>query len=325
MKKILFPLLSSFLLLLLLPYVLSKGWTAPLAAYRPTPSDPYTSDTADILIPVLVDDTVERLPLTQYLCGVVAAEMPASYDPEALKAQAVAACSYMVYRAENDPDTPAHKGAWVCNDPSHCKGYLTQAQMKQTWGEDDYAVYHAKIAAAVGAVAGQILTYEGEPVNAVFHAVSAGVTEKAADVWGQDVPYLQAVESFVDVNAAQYLSHAEFSADELYELLSILAPDIDKRLSVGEILRTESGGVRSAVIGGVTFTGVQLRSALSLRSTHFEIAEKDGHFTFTVKGYGHCVGMSQYGAGQLAAGGMGYQEILKTYYTDVDIETYTFS
>ncbi len=325
MKKILFPLLCSFLLLLLLPFLLSKGWTAPLAEYRPSTVDSDITDTAEVLVPVLVDDTVEHLPLTQYLCGVVAAEMPASYDTEALKAQAVAACSYMVYRSENNPDTSEHKGAWVCNDPSHCKGYLTQAQMKQTWGEDNYAQYYAKIASAVGAVTGQILTYDGEPVNAVFHAVSAGVTERAADVWGQDVPYLQAVESFVDVNAAQYLSSVEFTSSELYALLSIIKPDINDSLTVGEITRTESGGVRSAVIGGVTFTGVQLRSALSLRSTNFEIGRKDGLFTFTVKGYGHCVGMSQYGAGQLAASGMGYEEILKTYYTDVEIETYTFS
>lgn len=325
MKKILFPLLCSFLLLLLLPFLLSKGWTAPLAEYLPSVADSDAADTAEVTLPVLVDGTVEQLPLTQYLCGVVAAEMPASYDAEALKAQAVAACSYMIYRSENDPNAPEHKGAWVCNDPSHCKGYLTQAQMKQTWGEDNYAQYYAKIASAVGAVAGQILTYEGEPINAVFHAVSAGVTETAADVWGQDVPYLQAVESFVDVNAAQYLSSIEFTSSELYELLSIIAPDIDDSLTVGELTRTESGGVRSAVIGGVTFTGVQLRSALSLRSTNFEIGRKDGVFTFTVKGYGHCVGMSQYGAGQLAAGGMNYEEILKTYYTDVEIETYTFS
>ena len=323
MKKILFILSVHILLLLLLPFLLSKGWTASLAQYRPSlsPSD----TTADVYIPVLVDDRVEELPLTQYLCGVVAAEMPASYQTEALKAQAVAACSYMVYRSVNEPDIPEHKGAWVCNDPSHCKGYLSTLQMKQTWGEDHYAEYYAKIASAVSAVAGQILTYNGQPVNAVFHAISGGKTEKAADVWGHDVPYLQAVESFVDVNAAQYLSTVEFSREKLYQLLAITQPQISKDLTVGTITRSDSGGVLSAEIGGANFTGAQLRSTLSLRSTNFEIAQQDDTFIFTVKGYGHCVGMSQYGAGQLAESGMTYTDILKTYYTDVEITHYTFT
>ncbi len=323
MKKILLTLSAHILLLLLLPFILSKGWTASLAQYRPSLSTPETP--TEIYIPVLVDDRVEELPLTQYLCGVVAAEMPASYQPEALKAQAVAACSYMVYRSVNEPDAPEHKGAWVCNDPSHCKGYLSTLQMKQHWGEEHYAEYYAKIAAAVSAVAGQVLTYEGQPINAVFHAISAGKTEKAADVWGQDVPYLQAVESFIDVNAAQYLSTAEFSSEKLYQLLAITKPDIDKTLTVGPVTRSDSGGVLSAEIGGVTFTGAQLRSTLSLRSTNFEFARQDDTFTFTVKGYGHCVGMSQYGAGQLAQAGMTYTDILKTYYTDVEISPYTFT
>lgn len=323
MKKILLSLSAHILLLLLLPFLLSKGWTASLAKYRP--SVPSEQSPAEVYLPVLVDDRVEELTLTQYLCGVVAAEMPASYPLEALKAQTVAACSYMVYRSINEPNAPEHKGAWVCNDPSHCKGYLSPLQMKQTWGEEHYSEYYAKIASAVSAVAGQILTYDGQPVNAVFHAISAGQTERAADVWGQDVPYLQAVESFMDVNAAQYLSSAEFSREELYELLSITKPDIDKALTVGSVVRSDSGGVISAEIGKVSFTGAQLRSTLSLRSTNFEIAQSEDTYTFTVKGYGHCVGMSQYGAGQLAQEGMGYADILKTYYTNVEIAPYAFT
>ena len=323
MKKILLMLTSHILLLLLLPFVLSKGWTASLAEYRPSLSALHTP--TEVYVPVLVDDRVEELPLTQYLCGVVAAEMPASYPSEALKAQAVAACSYMVYRSINEPNAPEHQGAWVCNDPSHCKGYFTPLQMKQHWGEDNYTEYYAKIAAAVSAVAGQVLSYNGQPINAVFHAISAGQTANAADVWGQDVPYLQAVESFVDVNAAQYLTTEEYSAEKLYQLLAITKPDIRQDLTVGEIKRSDSGGVLSAEIGGVTFTGAQLRSTLSLRSTNFEIARQDDTFTFTVKGYGHCVGMSQYGAGQLAQEGMSYTDILKTYYTDVEITPYAFA
>jgi len=323
MKKILVTLSIHILLLLLLPFLLSKGWTASLSQYRPSLSSP--EEPTEVYIPVLVDDRVEELTLTQYLCGVVAAEMPASYPSEALKAQAVAACSYMVYRSVNEPDAPEHQGAWVCNDPSHCKGYLSPLQMKQHWGEEHYNEYYAKIAAAVSAVAGQVLTYEGQPINAVFHAISAGKTERAADVWGQDVAYLQAVESFVDVNATQYLSTAEYSAEQLYQLLAIIKPDVDKGLAVGTVSRSDSGGVLSAEIGGVTFTGAQLRSTLSLRSTNFEIARQDDTITFTVKGYGHCVGMSQYGAGQLAESGMSYTEILKTYYTDVEITPYAFA
>ena len=323
MKKILFTLSAHILLLLLLPFLLSKGWTASLAQYRPSPSAQEAP--TEVYLPVLVDDRVEELTLTQYLCGVVAAEMPASYPDEALKAQAVAACSYMVYRSINEPDAPEHQGAWVCNDPSHCKGYFSPLQMKQHWGEEKYTEYYTKIAAAVSAVAGQVLSHNGQPINAVFHAISAGQTEKAADVWGQDVPYLQAVESFVDVNATQYLSTAEFSSEKLYQLLAITKPDINKDLTVGAINRSPSGGVLSAEIGGVTFTGAQLRSTLSLRSTNFEIARQNDTFTFTVKGYGHCVGMSQYGAGQLAQSGMSYADILKTYYTDVEIIPYAFA
>ena len=323
MKKIFLILAAHLLAFLLVPFLCARGWTAPLAQYLPSTA---AEDSAlPVYIPVLVDGAVEELPLTQYLCGVVAAEMPASYPEEALKAQAVAACSYMVYRSVNDPNAEAHKGAWVCNDPSHCKGYLTPAQMKQNWGEDNYARYYAKIAAAVGAVAGRIMTYEGEPVNAVFHAISAGTTEAAADVWGQDVPYLQAVESLVDVNAADYQTAVTCSAQELYRLLAILRPQVEEDLALGAVDRSDSGGVRKAEIGGCTFTGAQLRSTLSLRSTNFEITRDGDTFTFTVRGYGHCVGMSQHGAGQLAQAGMTYTDILQTYYTGVTVEPYSFS
>lgn len=310
------------LALLLAPLPFSFVGQSPLANALPSrKSDEPT-------VQVLMGEEIASLPLRDYLCGTVAAEMPATYGLEALKAQAVAVCSYMVYRLEsareNPSATPEHRGAAVCIDPSHCKAFLSPEQARKAWGEDGYSLYYPKITAAVDAVAGEILTYDQKPVNAVFHELSAGRTESAGDVWGVDVPYLVAVDSPADAAAENARATLSLSREELFDLLAILDPELDPALPIGEARRTASGGVLRQSIGGKSFTGAVLRSTLSLPSTHFTLEEKDGTYTFTTLGRGHCVGMSQYGAGALAAEGKTYREILQAYYTGVEISRYSF-
>ncbi len=231
MKKFIIPIVLSVFMLLLVPFLASQGWTAPLKSYIESslPGSPvfesHDAEYENVLIPVLNNGKVEQILLFDYLCGVVCAEMPATYEIEALKAQTVAACSYMIYRMESEQKspglTPEHNGAYVCTDPSHCKGYLSQQQLRDRWGDEYFTQHYPKIKAAVNSVLGEVITYEGRVANAVFHAISAGKTENAADVWGLEIPYLVAVESYADTTGDQYLSSLEMSGDELFDLLSL--------------------------------------------------------------------------------------------------------
>lgn len=272
----------------------------------------------------------ESIPLRQYLCGVVAAEMQADSEMEALKAQAVAACSYMIYRYEYQKQTPdaegAHPDAYVCDDFTHCKGYLSEKEASKRWGRDWYEKNYPRIQAAVNQVYGQVITYDGKPVNAVFHAISSGTTESAENVWGADIPYLQSVESAADTTAAGYESTPTFTLKETKKVLTELSlTPGDRPEEWFEAPQLDSAGsVESIKICGKSFSGTQIRQAFSLRSTAFTVTYREEKFIFTVHGYGHQVGMSQYGACSLAAEGKNYTEILKHYYSGVKIQSYTF-
>lgn len=337
-KKFIILVTFTVMLMLLLPFICSRGWKASLKSYMQSelPGNVVFSGTdeeySDVMIKVYISERgiVEEIPLFDYLCGVLCAEMPAGYELEALKAQAVAACSYMVYRMEGELNKPGliaeHHGAYICTDPAHCKGYLSEQEVISAWGEEAYNKYYPKIEAAVNSVLGQIITYDGVPANTVWHSISSGQTENAADVWGLDVPYLVSVESFEDVSAPDYQSSISFDAIDFVDILSgITDQELDTSLAVGEIKRSSAGGVNSIVLLGCEFPGTQIRSAFKLRSTNFDLIFESGTFTFTVRGYGHGVGMSQYGANELAKDGLNYEQILKTYYTGVEITKYEFN
>lgn len=269
------------------------------------------------------EDKVVEMNKSQYLKEVVSAEMPASFEKEALKAQAVAARSYLEARiAVNNPDDKQsiHKGAPVCTDSTHCKAWITETKRKELWGSDAEKNWK-KISQAVEETSGEVMTYDGEIISAVFHSVSSGKTEASKDVWGGERPYLVSVESPGDKQSPKYKSEKEMSLTDFKKIAkeNIYGADFSKEI-VGDIKRSEAGGILEISIGGVMIKGTALRSIFGLRSTNVDVTVSGDNVHFDVRGYGHGVGMSQYGANYLAAEGKDYKEILKTYYTGIDIE-----
>ena len=258
---------------------------------------------ADKLVIISEDD---------YLTGVVASEMPVSFETEALKAQAVSARSYYLTRA--DKKQSAHKfNADVCTDFAHCQAYLDIDALKKNWG-NEFNKNIKKVKNAVKATKGEVLTYNGEIIDAVFHSTSSGRTQNSEDVWSTKKDYLRSVESHIDEKSPKFLSSKSFSADELKTLLKI-----DDDITIDGAEYNEGLSVKRIVISGIDFKGTQIRSALGLKSACFDVDCKDGIYTFNTKGYGHGVGMSQWGANLMAKDGTTYNKILKKYYTGVEI------
>lgn len=282
------------------------------------------TEDGDILFHVFNVSTGQAmsLPGREYITQVVAAEMPASFEPEALKAQAVAAFTYALYRKEGTPDS-THEGCELCTDSTHCKAYADEAYLRSLWG-DDYDYYFTRIAEAVNEVYGRYMTYQGQPIAAVFHALSPGVTEDAVNVWGHAYPYLVSVDSAWDKKVKGYESTVTISKKEFKSIMEgysdrcDLSDDPEKW--VGKMIRSESGGVQTVEVGGMVLAGTRMRGLFDLRSTNFTVEYRDGSFIFTVHGYGHGVGMSQYGANLMAKDGATYEEILHHYYTGVEIQ-----
>ncbi|PWL41899.1 stage II sporulation protein D [Christensenella sp. MSJ-20] len=263
----------------------------------------------------------ESMDFEEYIVGVVSGEMPASYEMEALKAQAVAARTY-AYRkvlaggcGRGDAD--------VCTDFAHCQAYCTPEQRMSKWG-DGFSAYEDKLRQAVMGTRGQILAYEGEPIAAFFHAVAGGQTEDVVNVWGGNLPYLKSVESAGEETANRFTRTMTFTYDEFRKTIQKKYPNAnlsDVPSAIGSDTRTEAGRVRAIVIGGESISGTEMRSLFNLDSANFTIACKDGTVTITTKGYGHGVGMSQVGALAMAKNGSDYKEILLHYYTGVELTT----
>lgn len=279
---------------------------------------------AGVTLRVLDGDTVKEMDLGTYLVGVVRAEMPASFELEALKAQAVAARTYTLYKIQ----TGGNHGddADICTDSTCCQAYIAEDRARENWG-DDADANEAKIEAAVHDTDGETILYDGTPILAVFHSSSAGQTRSAGEVWVNDLPYLQAVSSPEQGDAIpNYYSRAEFTAEEFREKVTAALPEADLSGEMDTWLRNAvtdtAGSVETVEVGGVTVKGSTLRSILSLRSACFEWEVQEGKLVFFVTGFGHGVGMSQYGANQMAAEGASYREILTHYYTGVTVEPY---
>ncbi len=296
--------------LLFLPFILILLFLPP----EQPPQTPPQENTVELYRHAT--DAIETLPLTDYLWGVVAGEMPASYPEEALKAQTVASYTYLLHRIHTIKSHPAsdfgHEGD-VCDDPNHCKAYLSPAEATLKWGEDWYEASAERIANAVASVEGQVLLYEDAPANTVFHAISGGKTENAADVWGAEVPYLISVDSHWDEEAKGFSSEVTLSLEEFCEKLG------QTDYTPGAVTLTAGGSVATQVIGGKAFTGRELRSLFNLRSTRFTLSIQKDKAVFQVSGYGHQVGMSQYGAGVLAQNGYTYEKILLYYYPNTNL------
>lgn len=260
-----------------------------------------------ILIRVLVDGQPVRMDLETYLVGVVLAEMPARFSIEALKAQAVAARTYTLKNCiagyKHDPGT-------VCTRSSCCQAYKPVETYLADGGK---AASVNKVKQAVQSTAGLVLMYEGKLIDAAYFSCSGGATEAAVEVWGYDVPYLQSVESPGEENAAAYLRETIYTVDEFCDRLDIVPSGLPENW-ICNVEYTEGGGVLSMTICGKQLKGTKLRSLLDLRSTRFRIRITEDQVTITTLGYGHRVGMSQYGANAMAAMGCTFQQILSHYY-----------
>ena len=269
------------------------------------------------------DGHLEDVPISNYLKCVVSAEMPADFEEEALKAQAVAARTYLyahIEQAEKGNVAESHNGAPICTDSTHCQAYINKEKRCKSWGQNADA-YWDKISRAVDETAGQIMTYKGEIISAVFHSTSSGTTESAVDVWGSDIPYLKSVASAGDTESPKYQSDLTVSTEKYKRMIDkeIEGTDWEKAL-FSNINRSDAGGIVTLDVGGITIKGTEFRSIFSLRSTNVELVEANGNVTMRVKGFGHGVGMSQYGADYMASQGSNYEDILKTYYTGIKIE-----
>ena len=275
-----------------------------------------------VLLAVKDGETVENMALDEYLRGVVRGEMPASFEQEALKAQAAAERTYVYYQLAAGRKE-AHPDADVCTDPGCCSAWLSEEAAREKWGED-FDGWESRIEEAVAATDGQTALYDGQPILAVFHSSSAGKTAEAGDVWSGDVPYLRSVDSPEgEETVPNYYSAAAFTAAEAKALLAQAHPKLtfsggpDKWF--GAVERDDSGRVSTVEVCGAPLRGVEVRRIFSLRSACFTIDAAAEKVTFRVTGYGHGVGMSQYGANELARQGKTWQEILMWYYADITV------
>lgn len=252
--------------------------------------------------------TVEQIELEEYLVGVVAAEMPASFNSEALKAQAVLARTYALKKIS--------KGEKL-TDTVSTQAYIDKNEMQNKWG-NEYSKYYNKIVSAVNSTKGQVVKYNGNYIEALYHSTSNGKTENAKEVWGQDIPYLKSVDSSWDKKTTSYL---KIENKEFNTLMKVLGINFDKNTNIEILSRDESGRVSEVKVADKTYTGVEFRTLLNLRSADFDISVTDNGLEIITRGYGHGVGMSQYGANEMAKLGYNYKNIINHYYTNVKITT----
>ena len=265
---------------------------------------------------------VEEIDLDQYLYGVVSAEMPASFEAEALKAQAVVARTYTIYKIVNNDGK--HEKADICDDSTCCQAWISKEDRLEKWDEDNRDEYWNKIVKAVNETQGKIVTYEGKPINAFFHTNSGGKTEAPINVWGgSGYPYLQSVSTAGEDAYSQYSSEASFSKKEFEEKIKEVHSDFKINYKEKDCIKieeyTDGDRVKTIKIGNLELSGVEVRNIFGLRSANFTVTVDDDKIEFKVTGYGHGVGMSQTGADSLAKEGKTYEDIIHHFYTGVEI------
>lgn len=268
---------------------------------------------------------IEELPLDTYVKGVVAAEMPADYEEEALKAQAVVARTYTIYTIIHNNNK--HENADLCDNSNCCQAWISKDDRLSKWEEDKRDQYLKKIEDAVDSTNGKIITYNGEVIDAFFHSNSGGVTETPVNVWGgTNYPYLQSVQTAGEEGYKQYSSEVKLTKDEFVNKIKETHPnlniDFNDEHSIEIIEYTESNRVKTIKIGNINLSGVEIRKILGLKSTKFEVKVDNDSVIFTVTGYGHGVGMSQTGADSMAKQNSSYEDIIHHFYTNVEIIDY---
>ena len=264
---------------------------------------------------------VEELDLDTYLLGVVSSEMPASFEEEALKAQVLVARTYTIYKIINGSK---HENADICDDSACCQAWISKEKRFEKWNEEERESNWAKIEKAVNETKGKIITYEGKPINAFFHSNSGGTTDTATNVWGgTNYPYLQAVETLGEDAYTQYSSEVLITKDEgiskIKENHSDFEIDFKSEKPIEVLEYTDGNRIKTIKIGNLNLSGVEVRTIFGLKSAKFEITMEGENIEFSVIGYGHGVGMSQTGADSMAKQGYNFEEIIKHYYTGVEI------
>jgi len=341
LKKILIYLLSFILIIFIIPAFLTKR-TTPTSSKKETErqlqdnnqQEQTTENQTEIsnkntynyskygTISLLHKKTgeVERVKLDEYLCNVVSAEMPATFEQEALKAQAIVARTYTIYKILNKK----HDNADICDDSTCCQAWISKDDRLAKWEENQRESNWQKICSAVNETSGKIITYENKPIDAFFHSNSGGITEVPVNVWGgTGYPYLQSVETSGENTYTQYASEVTLSQEELINKLKEKYSDISIDFTNSEDIKileyTESTRVKTVKFGNHEISGVEARTLFGLKSTNFEISRDGNNIKFSVKGYGHGVGMSQTGADSMAKNGSRAEEIIKHFYTGVEI------
>ena len=310
-KQMLLSFLAGAVVPLVLAALFQKTPALPDAESESISPTAAAQDPATVLTVVNRAGNLQQMDLREYLVGVVLAEMPASFEPEALKAQAVVARTYTRKRMEGGK----HGQAAVCMDSGCCQGWRSGEDYLAQGGKKSAV---EKVRAAVADTDGLVLRYEGRLIDATYFSCSGGVTEDAVAVWGQDVPYLKSVQSPGEEDAPRFSDTVTFSPAELAGKLGLSAAG-DPGSWFGTVTYTAGGGVETMVIRGKTFSGTQLRSKLGLRSTAFEIQVSGNTITVTTRGFGHRVGMSQYGAQAMAKDGSSFADILAHYYSGAEL------
>jgi len=278
-------------------------------------SEPSADSAVEVAVFRTAQSEVEKVPLNEYLIGVVAAEMPAEFELEALKAQALTARTYYVKQRMGGATTGLPDGAHVTDTTAH-QVYLNKAELKREWKEK-FDQKYAKVRQAVEETDGQILTYDGEPIEATFFSTSNGFTENSEDYWSNNIPYLRSVKSPWDTASPKYTEQKIIPISEFENKLGVQLTD---RSEVGKITqKTEGNRVGKVEIGGKVLSGRDVRDMLGLNSSDFNWYAKGNNIVIETKGYGHGVGMSQYGANGMAAEGKTYQDIVQHYYQGVEV------
>ena len=277
------------------------------------------ADEKQTIVRVDIGSEILEMDLEEYLSGVVLAEMPASFELEAMKAQAVAARTFTLRKLENSKHTDCD----LCCDSNCCQAWISEAYLQEKMGSA-WSEYLEKARMAVLETEGQVMTYERELIEAVYFSCSGGMTEDAAAVWGSTVPYLRPVVSPGEEVAARYQSQVRVPYAEFQRVLKDVNPSVSfegkKPTWFGEVVYSAGNGVYTMEIGGQVFPGTTLRSLFQLNSTQFTVSLDKDDVIFEVLGFGHRVGMSQYGANAMAKNGSDYKEILRYYYSGIELE-----
>ena len=266
---------------------------------------------------------IEEVAIDEYLYNVVSAEMPANFEKEALKAQAIVARTYTIYQITHNGKK--HDNADLCDSSTCCQAWISKEDRLNKWEESVREENWNKIQEVVNETKGKIITYNNEPINAFFHSNSGGTTEIPVNVWGgTGYPYLQSVETSGEEGYTQYYSEVEVSNEDILKKLKEKYPNIEIDFTKSDDVRilnyTNSGRAKTVKFGNTEIAGVEVRKIFELKSTNFEIIKNTNSIKFNVKGYGHGVGMSQTGADSLAKSGSNYEEIIKHFYSGVEIK-----